>query len=118
MATWAEPSHLRLQEPPQGPLLLDAFAAHVNGHAERQDDDNEQAPDDASCYQRCPAEEERNDINVAGTLGEIGDASETADPPTCCYAEFLFFYFIATKYDAANKNGGKFGITAAFFRLR
>lgn len=88
------PPHLRLQEPPQGPLLLDAFAAHVNGHAERQDDDDEEAPDDASCYQRCPAEEQRNDINVAETLGKIGDASETADPPTRCYADFPIFFFL------------------------
>lgn len=88
MARWPEPSHLRLQEAPQGPLLLDAFAAHVNGHAERQDDDDEQAPDDASCYQRRPAEGERGDINVAEALANVGDASETAAPPTCCYTDF------------------------------
>lgn len=84
IATWPEPSHLGLQEPPQGPLLLDAFAAHVNGHTERQDDNDEQAPNDASCYQRCPAEEERKNISITETLGKISDASETADPPNCC----------------------------------
>lgn len=84
IATWTDPSHLGLQEPPQGPLLFDAFAAHVNGHTERQDDNDEEAPNDASCYQRCPAEEERNNINIAETLGKISDASETAGPPNCC----------------------------------
>lgn len=42
MLLWRPPpSHLCLQEAPQGPLLLDAFAANINGHAERQDDDDE-----------------------------------------------------------------------------
>ena len=49
-------SYLGLQEAPQGSLLLDALASHVNGHAERQDDDDEQTADDASCYQGRPGE--------------------------------------------------------------
>lgn len=52
-------SHLRLQEAPQGPLLLDAFASDRNGHAERQDDDDEHAADNAGRYQWCPVETER-----------------------------------------------------------
>lgn len=36
----AENAHLRLQEAPQGPLLLDALAADRDGHAERQNDDD------------------------------------------------------------------------------
>lgn len=38
---WPLSSHLCLEESPQGPFLLDAFAADVHGHAERQDDDDE-----------------------------------------------------------------------------
>lgn len=114
IAAWSAPSHLCLQEPPHGPLLLDAFAARVNGHAERQDDDDEQAPDNASCYQRCPAEpeEKRNNINIGTTLRKLNGASETADPPTCCYTKKK--KFTVTKYDAENQNGGEFGIVAAF----